>query len=129
MYKEIIISAIIISLIFFTDYITQKYTDYAINETTRDISHIQEKMQLQDIKDENITKDINEKYTKWLEYHKILAFYIDHNELEKVETNFVAGKSYIEKSKYDEANAELEKTKYVLEHIHDKYTVNWANIF
>lgn len=129
MYKELIISAIIIVIIFFTDYITQKYTDSAINEAIKDISGIQEAIKQDDVQNDIALKNANEKYDKWLEHHNILAFYIEHNELEKVETNFVAGKSYIEKAKYEDANSELEKTKYVLEHINDKYSINWANIF
>ena len=34
MYKELIISIIIVIAIFSLDYITQKYTDYTIAETT-----------------------------------------------------------------------------------------------
>lgn len=88
----------------------------------------------QNIKDEiidnkEVAKKCNEKYQKWLRYHKYLAFYIEHNELEKVETNYVAGKSLIETEKYEEAISEIEKTIFVMQHINDKYAVNLENIF
>ena len=79
--------------------------------------------------DEKILKLESDNYEKWLKYHKRLAFYIEHNELEKVETNYVTGKSFIENAKYEDAMSEVEKTIFVLQHINDKYSVNLENIF
>lgn len=129
MYKELIISAIIILTIFILDNLTQKYTDFAINEAIQDISQILETIKKNKIELSIITKETNQKYEKWLKQHKILAFYIEHNELEKVKTNYIGGKSLIEAGKYDDAIPELEKTKYILEHINEKYSLDWANIF
>lgn len=165
MYKELVISIIIVTSIFVLDYITQKYTDNVINEAIQDLHTI--KIALKERKeeeeglnedeneeeneeeneteetneneneeeiekldeDEKILKQASENYEKWLKYHKRLAFYIEHNELEKVETNYVAGKSFIENAKYEDAMSEVEKTIYVLQHINDKYSVNLENIF
>lgn len=155
MYKELVISIIIVVSIFVLDYITQKYTDNVINEAIQDLNTI--KLALKERKEEekglneeeNETEEINEgeeefegldedekilklasdNYEKWLKYHKRLAFYIEHNELEKVETNYVTGKSFIENAKYEDAMSEVEKTIFVLQHINDKYSVNLENIF
>lgn len=129
MYKEIIIALLIVILIFVLDYITQKYTDIAINDAIQDLNNIKQSLKKKEIDNEIVSNEINEKYQKWLEYHKKLAFYIEHNELEKVETNFVTGKSFIENAKYEEAMAELEKTVFILQHINDKYSVNLENFF
>ena len=163
MYKELVISIIIVTSIFVLDYITQKYTDNVINEAIQDLNTI--KIALKERKeeeeglneeenddeneeeneteetneneeeiekldeDEKILKQASENYEKWLKYHKRLAFYIEHNELEKVETNYVTGKSFIENAKYEDAMSEVEKTIYVLQHINDKYSINLENIF
>lgn len=155
MYKELVISIIIVVSIFVLDYITQKYTDNVINEAIQDLNTI--KLALKERKEEeeglneeeNETEEINEgeeefegldedekilklasdNYEKWLKYHRRLAFYIEHNELEKVETNYVTGKSFIENVKYEDAMSEVEKTIFVLQHINDKYSVNLENIF
>ena len=129
MYKELVISSIIIISIFLVDYITQKYTDIAINETIQDLSQICENLKNENIDKEKAANDVNDRYKKWLEHHDKLAFYIEHNELEKVETNYVTGKSFIETEKYDEAISELEKTIFIMQHIKDKYSVNFENIF
>ena len=129
MYKELIISAIIIILIFVLDYVTQKYTDNVINEAIQDLRIIEQALKEEKIDNEKVIKDTSDRYEKWLNYHKRLAFYIEHNELEKVETNYVTGKSFIENAKYEDAMSEIEKTIYVLQHINEKYSVNLENIF
>lgn len=129
MYKELIISAIIVISIFVLDFITQKYTDNAINEAIQDLTLIKQVMMQENVENQKVLKQASDNYEKWLKYHKRLAFYIEHNELEKVETNYVAGKSFIENAKYDDAMSEVEKTIFVLQHINDKYSVNLENIF
>jgi len=129
MYKELIISAIIVISIFVLDYITQKYTDKVINEAIQDLTIIKQAMKQEDFDNEKILKQSNDNYEKWMKYHKKLAFYIEHNELEKVETNYVAGKSFLENEKYEYALSEVEKTIFVLQHINDKYSINLENIF
>ena len=129
MYKELVISIIIIILIFSLDYITQKYTDFAINEAISNLNEIKESLKEENVDNKKAIEDAEKKYNRWLEHHKRLAFYIEHNELEKVETNFVSGKSFIESAKYEDAISELEKTIFILQHINDKYSVNLENIF
>ena len=129
MYKELVISIIIIILIFSLDYITQKYTDFAINEAISNLNEIKDSLKEENVDNKKAIEDAEKKYNRWLEHHKRLAFYIEHNELEKVETNFVSGKSFIESAKYEDAISELEKTIFILQHINDKYSVNLENIF
>lgn len=129
MYKELIISLLIVISIFILDYTTQKYTDFAINDAIYDLKTLQESLKKENPDNEKVIKDATEKYKKWLDYHERLAFYIEHNELEKVETNYVTGKSFIENAKYEDAMSEIEKTIFVLEHINEKYSINLANIF
>lgn len=129
MYKELIISIIIVVSIFILDYITQKYTDFAINEAIKNLHEVKESLKKENVDNKKVVEEVEEKYDRWIEHHKRLAFYIEHNELEKVETNFVSGKSFIESAKYEDAISELEKTIFILQHINDKYSVNLENIF
>lgn len=129
MYKELIISAVIVISIFALDYITQKYTDNVINDAIKDLTTIKQAMKQEPVKNERVLKQASDNYEKWLNYHKRLAFYIEHNELEKVETNYVAGNSFIENAKYEDAMSEIEKTIFVLQHINEKYSINLENIF
>ena len=82
-----------------------------------------------------IGNHLTEKYTqicvsnKWNGWHQKLAFYIEHNELEKINTQLTGVKGYIEQEEYAEAIPELDKGMYILQHIKDKNAVNLKNIF
>ena len=109
------------------DIFTQKYT----RSTTSDITQI-----LSDLKSDMLKEDrdkIDEKVKKldekWGEKHDRLAYYIKHDELEKVDTAIVCLKSYAETEDYSSAVAELDEGKFVLEHIQKKYAFNLENIF
>ena len=65
----------------------------------------------------------------WKDYFEKLAYYIEHNELEKVETNLTSLKSYLETEQYHDAANELDKAEFVLKHIEDKNSFNLMNIF
>lgn len=129
MYKELVISIVIIVAIVLLDVGTLKYTNMAIDETIKELSEIKETMKNSDNDHDKTITRVNEIYEKWNNYHDKLAFFIEHDELEKVETDFVAAKSYLKNKQYDLADAEIEKTIFVLEHISDKYDLNLENIF
>ena len=129
MYIELVISLIILIGIFTLDYISQKYTDSVINEATVKLKEIIDKIQKNEVNNEEILKEAEEKYENWLKHHEKLAYFIEHDELEKVETNYISGKSFLKMGKYEDALSEFEKTIFVLEHINDKYSINLRNIF
>ena len=127
MYKEVVICIAIIIIIVSLDIVTQKYTQ----KTTSEITQI-----LADLKTEILNEDknkIDEKVKildeKWGKKHDRLAYYIEHDELEKVDTAIVSLKSYVETDDYSSAIAELDEGKFVLEHIQKKYAFNLVNIF
>lgn len=79
--------------------------------------------------DDKADEEISKIDNKWKEVYDKLAYYIEHDELEKVESNFTACKSLAKTREYEQSISELEKTVYVLEHITDKYSFNLVNIF
>ena len=72
---------------------------------------------------------MDEIYNKWMGFHDKLAFYIEHDELEKIETELTALKGDIEVKKYDDAITQLDKSIFILKHIKYKYKFNLDNIF
>ena len=58
-----------------------------------------------------------------------MAYYFEHDELEKVHTAIVKMKSYVETGNFSEATAELQEGKFVIEHIQEKNSFNLQNIF
>jgi len=129
MYKEIIISIIILISILVFDFVLKNYTENWIGEVSQGLTELENDIREKKLNNKQIQSKTYDLYSKWEEYYENLAFYIEHDELEKVETNFIAGKSYIDSKKYEDAMSELEKTSFVLKHIKDKYSFNLENIF
>ena len=127
MIKETLISITIIITIFSFNIITQKYT----KKVTNNITHLLEDIETS-IKDENIANidnAVNNLENDWNSYHKKLAYYIEHDELEKVDNAIIAMKSFIKTKQYPDAIAELEEARFVLKHIQEKNSLNLENIF
>ena len=127
MLKELIICIIIIISILGLDFYTQNFTRNSVNEITEIFSKIKENILIQDI--DKLNEELKNISNKWEENQKKLAYYIEHDELEKVHTAIVKMKSYIETDNYSEAMAELEDGKFVIEHIQEKNSFNLQNIF
>lgn len=127
MYKELAICIILIIFIFVGDRITQNYTQKSIETLTNELDQLQQNLANQEA--EEAQKKVEEINDKWEKMHNKLAYYIEHDELEKVETYFTACKSFIQTQNYDLAISELKKTTFVLDHITDKYSFNLENIF
>lgn len=127
MFKETVICIVIIVAIFSLDMITQGYTKQATNEITQTFVDLKgEILKNNTTQIEDIIKKLD---AKWTKKHDILAYYIEHDELEKVDTAIVSMKSYVETDDYSSAVAELDEGKFVLEHIQKKNAFNLENVF
>lgn len=126
MYKELIISIIIIIVIFVTNYITENFTQETIVTVSQNLQQIKKNIEQEE---ETILESVNETQEKWNEARNKLAYYIEHDELEKIETELIAMTGYIEQEEYAEAVASIEKTKYILEHLQEKEKLSLINIF
>ena len=127
MYKETTICICIIILIIWLDILTQNYTKTSTIEITECLSEL--KKEIEDKSLENAKEKLGELDKKWDEKHDKLAYYIEHDELEKVETNLTSLRSFIEAKENSEAVSELDKSIFVLKHIEDKYAFNLQNVF
>ena len=127
MMKETIICVIIVVLIVSLDIFTQGYTQRATSEITQIFKELKEEMLIENKEQiDNKVKSLDE---KWGQKHDALAYYIEHDELEKVDTAIVSLKSYVETKDYSSAVAELDEGKFVLGHIQKKNAFNLENVF
>ena len=122
MLREIITIIIIIILIFFGDSVTDKYTRYATDTMIGMLEEL-------NIDNENSKEKITEINEKWDDIKNKMAYYIEHNELEKVENNLKAIESAIEMNEVDDGEIYINQCKYMLKHIKEKYEFNLQNIF
>ena len=129
MYKETIISIVIIIVILILDYFTQNYTENRLNELMGKLESLKNDIIVEEVEKDSViekSKEIDE-YSK--EIHKKLAYYIEHDELEKVETDITSVKSFVELEDYEMAANEIDKSIFVIQHINDKYKLSIENIF
>lgn len=131
MIKELIISAFIIVIIFIGNSITDNYANKTIDETSTDLLNLRTQLikQESEIDFDNAKQDIDKIYQNWELSCEKLAYYIEHDELEKVQTELTGLKGYIENKEQLEAIPEIDKSIFILEHIKDKNDFNLKNIF
>lgn len=130
MTKELIISIIIVIVIVAGDIITTKYTNQSIETTIQSLSEIRKEIEKEDeIDTDKLKGQIKEIREDWNQRHKKLAIYIEHDELEKIETDLAGLNGYLDKEEYGDSMAQLDISVYVLEHIKNKTTLSLINIF
>ena len=131
MLKEIIICITIVTTIVIGNSVTQKYTTESVNEMVNLLNNIRTEIfdNKENIDISNIENKIENLKEEWEKRHEKLAFYIEHDELEKVETNLTGLKGEIEGGEYGEVMSRLDQSVFLLEHIEDKYKFNLQNIF
>ena len=127
MFRETVICIVIIISIVGLDLFTQNFTKQSVDLITNELSEIKQDMISGD--KEKTKNKIDELNEVWKNKHDKLAYYIEHDELEKVDTAIINMKSYFERDDYSSASAELEEGKFILEHIEDKNSFNLQNIF
>ena len=127
MFKETLICIAIVISIFVVDMFTQNFTKNTVNEVTDIFSDL--KSNILNANETQINNEIKRLDEKWKNVHDKLAYYIEHDELEKVDTAIITMKAYIETNNFSSAVAELEEGKFVLEHIQEKYAFNLKNVF
>lgn len=127
MKKELIICIGIVVLIIIGNIITQNYTKECVFQMNEKLYSLKE-ASINENKS-NVSSDITEIEAKWKEVKQNLSYYLEHDELEKVETQIFNMKGLYEIGEYREIVPELEKCIYILEHIRDKTTLNIKNIF
>lgn len=131
MQKEVIVCIFIIVLIIVGNVVTQNYTVESVESLADQLSDLKSDIfkEEENIERDSIKDKIKQIEDNWESRHDKLAYYIEHDELEKVETNLTSLGSFIEANENSEAVSELDKTIFVLKHIEDKYAFNLQNIF
>ena len=129
MKKEAIITIIIIIAILVAEWITQSYTNKAFGEIEENLNRLKEEILTSSADNEeliNKTEDIAE---LWETKQQKLSYYLEHNELEKVNTQIVLIKGYLESDSPQDAIPDLEEGLYIIEHIKEKEAFKLKNIF
>lgn len=127
MVKEIIIIIIVVTLVICLDVITNNYTKSTVEELSGELSSLKEEV----LEENEITSKSKMQKIKdsWKEKYNVLAYYIEHDELEKVETELTKLAADIDVGEYKHCINELYTIIFILNHIKQKEEFNIKSIF
>lgn len=129
MYKEIIIIVLIVILILVGNVITQNYTKDAVKIMQENLNEIKEELEKEEAETNNIEEKIDKAMQEWKTKNNKLAYYLEHDELEKIESELTALNANILTEEYEQGRENLDRCYFLLEHIKDKETISLSNIF
>ena len=129
MYKELVISIVVIALVVIGNIITQNNTIEAIGQISGELSLLREEMEKESPDQKKSEQQMKKVEEVWENKYKLMAFYTEHNELEKVQTELTRLKADIHMQEYAQGVENLESCIYILEHIKDKSALKIVNIF
>lgn len=127
MYKEIIIIIVVIALVVGLDIISNNYLKESVEELSKELNEL--KTPILEEKKSDAQNQMQKIKKIWKEKYKVLAFYIEHDELEKVETELVRLSSDIDMEDYKHCLNELNTSIFILEHIQHKEELDIISIF
>lgn len=129
MYKEVIITIIIVITIVTGNILTRNYTKSSVDSMNKELAQIREELIKEERQEAKIVEQMNQIDRKWQKLSEELAYYIEHDELEKVETDLVALRANIDTQEYETGIENLDRCKFILDHIKDKEALKIKNIF
>lgn len=127
MYKELIITLIVIVLVIGLDIISNNYLQETVKELSNQLNELRGLILAEN--QQEAQKQMQKVKQEWGERYKVLAYYIEHDELEKVETELVRLSADIDMEEYKHCINELNTSIFILEHIQNKEKLEIISIF
>lgn len=127
MYKELIISIIIIAVIVAGNIITHNYLSDSIENMKGSLNNL-EKVVLSE-NENDIEVSMRNIEILWKSLYKKLSFFIEHDELEKVEIRIANMNGNAKVKEYKQMMQYIDECEFVLDHIKNKESLYWENIF
>ena len=122
---EILIIIIIYSVITILDVFTYKNMEYIVNKYNSKLQNLSINLNRMDFEEAKVIEIKNE----WKKDYKILAIYIEHDELEKVGNIISKLYSNVENKQKEIALENVKEIEFLLTHIQNKSILNLQNVF
>ena len=129
MRKELIITILVFLIIIISDIFLQNYIKGSVEEIKNDLENLKKEVLDSGIESKELEEKVKKIYEKWEIKNKVLTFFVEHDELEKVNTELNKIKGYFEVDMKDDSMTDINETIYVLEHIREKQKVSLKNVF
>ena len=127
MYKEFIIISIILVLVISLDCITNKYVKESVSTMINKLEVLEDEILNENIDD--IENRIKEAKDIWKRKYNVLAYYIEHDELEKVSLKLASIHGNVEGDELGNAVGDINEGIFLLKHIQEKEKFDFRSIF
>lgn len=126
MKKELFLCLIIVFMIVISDTVLQRYTNSTMNSLNDDLNELK-----QELKEEETFNKLKLKKIKeaWNKNFKVYTCFLEHDELEKINTQLVAIESGIEIEDKEYVYEEIDEAIFIIDHIESKQMLKLDNIF
>lgn len=128
MQKELVICIIIVIVIIVGNTLTHNNTKSAVAEVSGNLQEVSTKI-LENEDSKQIENAISKSKEIWDKKYQTLAYYIEHDELEKVSEALIKAKSNISAEEYNTAIENIDSCIFLLQHIEEKDKFTLKNIF
>lgn len=116
-------------LIIVGNIITQNNTNKVVEEMSSNLFELKQEIEKEEVNKEGAKQKMEKVEKVWSEKYETMAYYIEHDELEKVETELTKLKADIDVQEHGTAVENLETCTFILEHIKDKNALKIVNLF
>ena len=114
MYKELVIIIIIIVLVIAGNIITQNNTNKTVETMNEELNTFRNEISSENVNKQEAQNHISKINDTWEEKLETLAYYIEHDELEKVSTELAKLKADVKTENYDFAVENLDNCIFIL---------------
>lgn len=125
--KEYLIVIVILSIVFATDYATNKRLVESVRWMKDGITSIENK--ISEKNESEAQEEFYELEEKWKQENEKLSLFVEHDELEKVSTNIAIIESNFETDETDKVLENIAELRFLLEHIEEKNQLKLKNVF
>ena len=108
---------------------TQNNTKQSVEELNCYLTPIRQELLKETVNQKQVKKQMETTWQVWKKKYATMAYYIEHDELEKVETELTKLNANLQTKEYATGVENLENCTFILEHIKDKSALKIVNLF
>lgn len=128
--KEFVIIIVSLVLVFAGASVSQAYLEESSKDLIGELEVLREEIKKAQSDEENNSEELaNEISEKWEETEDKWSLITMHEELDLIELSLIAMEIAIQEQEYERSIEELEKSKFLLEHITEKEKFKLKNVF
>lgn len=124
-YKPILLAAIIVIFVIILDFITVNNTKKIIGNMNENLDEIDNLLS----DNKSAVDSANDLLEKWEKSYKLMSYYLEHDEIEKIGNNINLIQKQIEIEDYDDARQSITETQFLFDHLEEKQILNIENFF